>query len=259
MSAAKRNAVIAALALYLVWALATWFLEGRIETLLRPEAIADRLIYILVANFLIGIVAAALVLRSVISSGAVDRVNTGFGPGRPSVLWVVTGFVVGLAFYFLQGAPSTHPMVIVNAYAQVFAVSTAEVLVCWALVGGVLSSAIGGSRWVSSLVAAIVASVLFGLYHFGHSPPFDTVSMVSFLAVIGLVTSAVFFVTRDVYATIVFHNFLGVFGVARALAEAGQLEGFRQPQVPLLVTAVVTLAILIACDRFLIRRADLTA
>ena len=43
MSAAKRNAVVAALALYLVWALATWFLEGRIETLLRPEAIADRL------------------------------------------------------------------------------------------------------------------------------------------------------------------------------------------------------------------------
>ena len=36
--------------------------------------------------------------------------------------------------------------------------------------------------------------------------------------------SAHFFLSRDIYATIVFHNFLGVFGVVQALAASGRLE-----------------------------------
>lgn len=259
MSVSKRNAIIAALVLFVIWALATWFLEGRINTLLRPDAIADRLIYILVANLLIGIIGAAIVLKFSISSGGAERANTGFGPGRPSPMWVIIGIVVGLALYFVQGAPSTHPMVIINAYAQVFAVSVAEVMVCWALVAGVLSGALGGQRWMSSFGAAVIASVLFGLYHYGHSPPFNTIGMVGLLTVVGLVTGAFFFVSRDVYATIAFHNFMGVFGVARALKAADQLDSFTTPQIPLLVTAVVTLLILIACDKFLIRRAAVPA
>jgi membrane protease YdiL (CAAX protease family) len=254
LSTSNRNAILAALLLWAIWALATWFLEGRIQTLLRPEAVGDRLIYILVGNFLIGIVGVALLLKFGIWSGGIECINTGFGPNRPSPLWVVVGIALGLALYFGQGAPSTHPVVIINAYAQVFAVSVAEVLVCWALVGGALSSAFGGPRWASSLGAAVIASILFGLYHFGHSAPFNTIGMVSFLAIIGLVTSLFFFVSRDVYATIAFHNFLGVFGVTRALAQAGQLDSFATLQVPLLVTAAVSLLILIACDRFLIRR-----
>ncbi|WP_163272560.1 CPBP family glutamic-type intramembrane protease [Chelativorans alearense] len=254
MPAKVRNAAIGAFALYIVWTAATWFLEGRIHTLLRPEAVVDRLVYVVVANLAIGVVGALLVLRFVISSGGANREHTGFGRRSPSISWIVAGMALGLALYFVQGAPSMNPIVILNAYAQVLAVSAAEVIVCWALVGGVLKGAFGSSRWVSAAGAAVVASLLFGLYHFAHSPPFDTIGMVVLLTVVGLLTSAFFFASRDVYATIIFHNFLGVYGVVQALAAADKLVGFAAPQVPLLATAGVALLILVAADMLIVRR-----
>lgn len=78
--------------------------------------------------------------------------------------------------------------------------------------------------------------------------------MVAFLSAIGLVTSLFFFVSRDVYGTIAFHNFLGVLGVVNALAAKDQLQPMMQLQVPLLVTAAVTVVALVLVDRFVLRR-----
>lgn len=254
MPANVRNATVLVLALYILWVVATWFLEGRIHTLLRPEAVVDRLVYVVVANLVIGIIGALLVLRLTISSGAANREHTGFGQRSPSIPWIIVSVGLGLALYFVQGAPSTNPMVILNAYAQVFSVSVAEVLVCWALMGGVLKGAFGTSRWASVTGAALVASLLFGVYHFAHSPPFNSIGMVVLLTTIGLLTSVFFFASRDIYATIVFHNFLGVYGVVQALAATGNLGGFTVPQAPLLATAAVSLIVLIASDILIVRR-----
>ena len=46
--------------------LTTWALEGRIGTLRRPDAAADRAIYALTANILIGIVLGVVLLRSMV-------------------------------------------------------------------------------------------------------------------------------------------------------------------------------------------------
>ena len=100
------------------------------------------------------------------------------------------------------------------------------------------------------IVAAIVASVFFGVYHFAHSPPFDTVPLVVFLSAIGLLTSVFFFVSRDVYGTIAFHNFLGILGVIRALETSGNLSSFEHPIIPLLVMAVIAIALLITAHVF---------
>ncbi|RWM04398.1 MAG: hypothetical protein E5X80_19680 [Mesorhizobium sp.] len=265
MSTGPRSAILVATGLFVVWAGATWLLEGRIDTFLRPEAAADRLIYIVVANLIIGIAGAAFAIRFSVESNGADRGDTGFGRGRPSATWIAIGLALGLGLYLVQGAPSYDPVVIINACAQVLAVSVAEVVVCWALVGRVLKRMfgaygsrkvphIGRSKWIGTIGATVVSSILFGIYHFGHSAPFNTVSMVAFLAFIGLWTSAFFFLSRDVYATVAFHNFLGVFGVARALAAAGKLEGFSTLQVPLLVTAVVALLALIGSDALVVRR-----
>jgi hypothetical protein len=102
--------------------------------------------------------------------------------------------------------------------------------------------------------AAIMAAVLFGIYHFAHSPPFNTWSMVALLTAVGLVTSVFYFVSRDIYATIVFHNFLGVFGVVQALQTAGRLDAFRTPQLPLLGLAIAAVAVLVAMDFLWLRR-----
>jgi hypothetical protein len=161
---------------------------------------------------------------------------------------VVVGGVLGFALYVFQGAPTFNPVVIINAFAQVLVGSIAEVLVCWAVVGSVAEALLrdGRARWVSAILAAIVASVLFGVFHFAHSPPFNTVGTVAFLSVIGLVTSAFFFISRDVYGTIAFHNFQGIYGVIGALEASGNLAAFGRPMIPVLIMAVVAVALLIA-------------
>jgi hypothetical protein len=164
------------------------------------------------------------------------------------------GALLGLAFYWLQGAPSRHPMVILNAFAQVFNVSAAEIVVCWALVARALETALTRKNMIAALiVAAIASSVLFGLYHFAHSAPFNTWQMVGLLSVVGLVTSVFFLVSRDVAATMVFHNFLGTFGVVQALEKSGRLTTYEQAQAPLLIAAVVTAAV-VAWGYYWLRR-----
>ena len=59
-------------------------------------------------------------------------------------------------------------------------------------------------RATSIVLAAVLASALFGAYHYAHSTPFNTLQMVLLLAVVGLFTSAFFFVSRDIAGTIVF-------------------------------------------------------
>lgn len=244
-----------ALGLFAVWMAATWLLEGRIETLHRPGAVTDRLVYTVVANILIGIVGAAVVSKFLLGHSADKLALAGFGARSRTLLWLPLGFALGLIAYFGQGAPSRDPIVVLNAYAQVLVVSVAEVAVCWAVVAGVLRSTLGGRSWRAGLIAALAGSILFGAYHFAHSPPFNSVEMVGFLTIIGFLTSAVFLVSRDIYGTIAFHNFLGVFGVVQALTAGGQIESFGTLQVPLIGTALLAVAVLVACDVLLIRRA----
>jgi hypothetical protein len=243
-----RRALTLAFGLYLVWILATYLLEGRIHTLLRPEAMGARLSYALVANVLIGIGGSALVIRFMSRAGTVSTQQAGFRGLGHAFAAVVIGMVLGFAFYALQGAPSWNPVVLINAYAQVLVGSIAEVLVCWAVIGALSQSVLqeGRGGWVSLILAAVIASAFFGVYHFAHSPPFNQVPVVVFLSVIGLVTSVFFFLSRDVYGTITFHNFLGILGVIRALDASGNLSAFERPIVPLLVMAVVAIALLIA-------------
>lgn len=251
-----KKAVGAALALFIVWAAATWFLEGRIETFLRPEAVIDRLLYAVVANLGIGIVGAMTILRLILHRRYLRREEAGFGSPTRSGIAVASGFVLGLAFYTLSGGPTSDPIVLTNAFAQVLVVSAAEVIVCWVVVGTVFEAAFRDlGRLIAVGMAAVVASVLFGAYHFSHSPPFNTVGMVAFLSVIGLITSLFFFLSRDVYGTVVFHNFLGVLGVVNALAAEGKLQAMTELQPWLLATAATSVLVIVGVDRFIIRRA----
>jgi hypothetical protein len=241
-----RAAIIAPLALYLLWVLATYLLEGRVLTLQRPEATVARLVYALVANGLIGIGGAALVVRALSDMRVISPRQAGFRRPGHAILAIVVGAVFGFILYAVQGPPTFNPVVITNAFAQVLVVSVAEVLVCWAVVGSVSESLLQGrGRWIAGVFAAIIASVLFGIYHFAHSPPFNTPGFVALLTVIGLVTSLFYFLSRDVYGTIVFHNFAGIFGVIQALRSSGGLASFERPVASVLVTAVVAVALLI--------------
>ncbi|MGC9371193.1 MAG: CPBP family glutamic-type intramembrane protease [Paracoccaceae bacterium] len=250
----RTGAITAALCLWAIWTFATWWFEGRIGTFARPDAVADRLIYTGVVNVVIGIIGGALTLRYLLRNGVLAKREAGLGEPARTLLWVLVAFALGLAAYFGQGAPSSDAIVILNAFSQVLVVSMAEVVVCWGVVGGVLASTISDRNWLNIPAAALGASVLFGVYHFAHSAPFNTIGMVGFLTVIGLLTSVVFFVSRDVYATIVFHNFLGVFGVLDAMAAQDKLAAFQVLQWPLIGTAAMALAVLVLVQILIIRR-----
>lgn len=242
---ARFNALLLALGLFLLWTAATYWLEGRIHTLLRPDAALDRLLYALVANLLIGIGGAVLVLRQALRWKVTTLAESGFRSGWRIAAGVLAGTLLGSLFFLRQRPPTLHPMVLINAFAQVLVVTVAEVLVCWAVVGSLTATALRPrGRWIARIAGVLVASALFGIYHFAHSPPFNQPPMVLLLTVVGVLTSLFFFASGEVYGTIVFHNFLGVFGVLQALVAAGRLAAFEQPQIPLLGTAALSLLLL---------------
>ena len=241
--------------LYALWTGATYLLEGRPSTLLRPEAVNLRLAYSVLANLLVGILGALWVARRLLRAGTLRPERIGFGRAQRVAASTATGAALGWGAYYLQGAPSLDPLVIVNGFSQTLPVSAAEVLVCWTLLGGTIEAGLRlQGRAVAVVSSAVVASIAFGLYHVAHSPPFNTPAMILTLSIAGLATSVFFLVSRDVYGTILFHNFLAVFGVVNALAAAGALAGYAEPKTPLYVMAVISVLVLVMADVFWLRQ-----
>jgi hypothetical protein len=244
-----------ALAIYALWTVATWLLEGLPGTLVRPEAVGLRLAYALVANLAIGILLPLWAIRWAIREKVGAPPDFGFSSPVRIAVSVVAAALAGYALFRLSQAGSTHPVVLLNSFAQVWVVSVAEIVVCWALVGGTLHAALRPwSRWGAILAAATVASVLFGVYHYAHSAPFNEFRMVAFLTGIGFVTGLWWFASRDVYGTAVFHNFFGVTGVLAALQAGGHIPAQPALATPLLVTALVVTAALAWPDLAWIRK-----
>ena len=92
-----RRALTLAIALYLLWVLATYLLEGRILTLQRPEAAGARLVYALVANILIGIGGSVLVIRLLSKAGTISPQQAGFRGLWQAAVAVVVGVALGFA------------------------------------------------------------------------------------------------------------------------------------------------------------------
>lgn len=247
---------LVAVGTYAVWTAVTWLLEGRIQTLLRPEATLDRVVYTGVANVLVGTILALWLVRAFVGSDLASREELGFRtPARTLVAVLVAG-VLGVGLYLLQGPPSTDPVVVTNAFAQVLPVSIAEVVVCWVVVGGSVVALLrsrGMDEYLARGVALVVSSTLFGIYHLAHSPPFNTPETIGVLTLVSLGTGLFYFAGRSVYGALVFHNFLALFGVTSALATAGALGTYGQPIVPLLVTGLLALAVLVGVERLFVR------
>jgi hypothetical protein len=241
--------------LYALWTAATYLLEGRPSTLLRPEAVDLRIAYAVLANMLVGTVGALWVASRLAGGGTLRPERIGFGCAPRLAASLAAGAVLGPGVYFLQGAPSLDPLVIANGFSQTLPVSIAEVLVCWTVMGGATAAVMHSrGRVAATLVAAVVASTVFGLYHAAHSPPFNSLAMIVTLSVVGLATSVFFFIARDVYGTILFHNFLAVFGVVKALEATGTLAGYAEPKAALYVMALLSVLTLVLADTFWLRR-----
>lgn len=240
---------------YILWLIATYLLEGRILTLLQPEAVVDRLLYTIIANIIIGSILALWVVRQSLDSKTISLDSSGFRPVVRTIIAVVVAFILGLLVLLFQNPTSLEPIILLNVYAQVFTVTIAEIAVCWAVIGSIVEGYLQSKGKIVAIVCGIIAaSVLFGLYHIGHSPPFNQPGMIAFLTVVGVVTSLVYFIGRDIYATMVFHNFFGSIGVLQSLSAAGVLEGYSEPLFPIIGMTIISLAIFIAVDVFYVRK-----
>jgi membrane protease YdiL (CAAX protease family) len=236
----------------MAWVAATYALEGRVDLLQRVDPMG-RVAYTAVANVAIGTLLAAVVLRYLVSHSFLRPESLGLRTSRVRNLIAIGGaFAGGLVLFMLQNPASTEPMVILNAFLQVLPVSVAEVMVCWALIGTsfeTLSRSKGKIK--SAIIGAVTASVLFGLYHYAHSAPFNQTSVVLFLMLPSIATALTYFLTRNIYAAIIIQNFLGIVGV---IANIQNLEPFRQPLVPVYVMAAVSVAALLTAISVILRR-----
>ena len=251
------RALALAVSLYVAWTAATYLLEGRLLTLLRPEDTVDRLTYAVGANLLIGTIGAVGVVRWLHGHGLIRLDAAGFRGWRHSLGSVAAGLALGGVIYAVQPAPVWQPGLLLNGFAQVLVVSTAEVLVCWTVIATLSERLLlcgFGSR-IAYTGTALIASGLFGLYHLAHSPPFNTWDMVLLLTAVGLGTSVFFLKTRSVYGTIAFHTMLGLYGVTQSLVTTAEsLETYESPQGPLIGMAAVTILLLVALDTRWLRR-----
>ena len=247
--------VLCAGLVYLVWTLATYLLEGRIDLLQQPT-IAGRYIYVLIANVLIETIGAVWIIRSMLVSQGVLLAQLGFRPLGRTLLTVVIAVVIGIVYLFLMRPAALPLLVIGNGFAQVLTVSIAEVVVCWALVGGsfeLLTKSKG--KLLCMTVVIIAATVFFSVYHIGHGAPFNQVKMMLILLAAGIATSLFYVISREIYATIVFHNFQGTVGVISNLANP---EILNRPIYPLYFLLLLAVATLIGADLLLVRRTTST-
>jgi hypothetical protein len=66
----------------------------------------------------------------------------------------------------------------------------------------------------------------------------------------GILTSLVYFIGRDIYAAIIFHNFQALFGVMMNV----NVASFTQPAYPILILAIASMLALVISDLLLIRK-----
>jgi hypothetical protein len=257
-----RRLVLIAIAVYIVWLLATYLLEGRINLLQKPNPFG-RFTYAIIANILIGTIIAILSLRPSIKSRFSTLDQLGFQPIRRTLIVAAIAAIIGFFLFVAQRPASLNPIVIMNVFAQTLPTSIAEVLICWALLGVTFQSLIGKRRRikndihnnkrdrVTSIIAgAAVATVLFGIYHFAHSPPFNQPTMVLLLMYPGILTSIIYFIGRDIYAAIIFHNFQALFGVMAGIS----IEPFTRLLFPVIILGIASMFVLVISDMLLIRR-----
>jgi hypothetical protein len=250
-------AAASAAGLFVAWSLATYLLEGRVLTFARPDALADRAAYALIANLLIGIGGSALLLRWLVARSALSPEELGLRSARRTFFSIALASTLGagilLPVVWSSASEASSPVsgiLLANSFAQVLVVSIAEVLVCWAVLGTAIGYASAGtvSRAAPRVIAWLGAAAAFGVYHFAHSPPFDTLEMVGFLTLVGLATGAFYFTVRELYGTIVFHHLLAFKGVTSALAGAGPAALTAQIQPSIALTAVAAIVALVLAD-----------
>lgn len=87
----------------------------------------------------------------------------GFRSVSRALVSILLGATLGALAYWLQAPPPRPPAVLLNGFAQVFTVSAAEVVVCWAVTAAAIagsSPSVSGRR--ARMLALVPGAVMLG-------------------------------------------------------------------------------------------------
>lgn len=250
IASSNTKTVLFSLGIYVAWVFATYALEGRINLFHRNDP-AGHLLYTVVANMGIGTGLSFIALRMAVHSEQHTLETMGFRTGLKTILFLTVFSTMGFGIFTLQKSVALNVLVTLNVFLDVLPISIAAVVICWVVIGtSVEYLSKKGGKSVSLIVAMVTATILFGIYNVAHSAPFNQPKMVLFLMLPGIGTSLVYFLIRELYTAIVFHNFLILAGVMQRI----NLSDMSRPIYPIYGTALVSIALLVGLDIVLMRR-----
>jgi hypothetical protein len=206
-----------------------------------------RLGYVLVVTFAAGMVVPTLALGRLAALGVLER-------RLPWRGWPEAGAVGGallvaalIAAFPIGGDVLDAPGRALHLFVWLSLSSLAEVLVFAGLLHGVVEvlAARWLPRWLAIGLAALVASVTFGVYHLTYYAPWNTWAVAGKLTIVWLEVTTVYVVTRSVWAAAAFTTVMAVIGFI--LNDVRRLDG--EPLALGVVLAVVTFAAVVLIAR----------
>ncbi len=233
--------------IYVVWVLDTYLLEGSIFVFSRYQPY-PLILYTVVANLFLGVVAPVICLKSAFLSGAVNMFQIGFRTVRRTIPAVTITALAGYLLIVTFTPYGSQRISLAATVALMLPVAVAEVMICWVYVGTHLQAYVRRSGAAVSIGAGVlVTGTLFALSFAAHSPaPDKPLALLPFLLA-GIASALFFFAVRDVYASAIF------VALVLALVMQGRLDPLYISQISPVVVgcAVLSVLTLAACQWYL--------
>jgi membrane protease YdiL (CAAX protease family) len=172
--------------------------------------------YALFVILLTGTVVPCVVLTALARRSAIDLRRWGYSLAPVELLKIALGLALGVAIgaFPVGAAVRAEPAHAVLLFVWLIGASLMEVLVFCGIVHNVVATIATRRlpRWAATLLAAAIASLAFGFYHFSHAPPWNTLSTALTLTVVWLAVSAIFVATRSLWAASAFNTVMATVG-----------------------------------------------
>lgn len=153
-------------------------------------------------------------------SWALMRLEPGPAGGMLALAWfpIAACAMAGVGWLFLAARrlPDREWRLAPRMAVAMVAPSLAEVVIFLGLIFNAVERATASlGAMPAAAIAATVSSVLFGVYHFTHRPPFNTWRIAAALMPIWLMVCLVFIASRNLWAATAFNTCLATAGLIR--------------------------------------------
>ena len=135
--------------------------------------------------------------------------------GDRDAVAAAVGFVVGglLAVGALAPVVREHGLALPHRlFALLLIASTAEVLLFLGVLGNAVQLATRTHRWRARLLALVVPSLAFGLFHFTYPAPWNTLGRALPLTLVWVPVSMLLLASRSLVGAVILNNLLALIG-----------------------------------------------